>query len=241
MKKMLSFFILGLMIFQVQAQDFGMSSMDDEAVPFTPEQESEFFSQPDNSDFMERAGMGSWNEASASSRTSIKGFTGNYKGYAPRPGAAMAEILKQYLGNYMKDCIKESLVVAGRKDVAQTLGHVHILHNGIMGDGRHQKTKSLHNVGRAIDLVEFKMSYKKGTSSAQVIYNYNKDGRGVFFNELRSCWGRVVAVENDCPYFEGEQWLTGSIGKENKNHQHHLHLSVPVCKGGSYVNGYYKR
>lgn len=161
--------------------------------------------------------------------------TGNFKGYACSERRAISVILKKFLIDNIYTCINKGLAAQFGGD---TVADLHIVHNGITGDARHSP-KSLHAENRAIDIVSLDMKLASGKVTSVV---YEGKANRVFYTALRQCWGRVLKAKNGCPYFAGDNILyTGSIGWENKDHQHHLHLSVPYCVGGSYSSQYYQR
>jgi len=96
----------------------------------------------------------------------------------------------------------------------------------------------MHSFGRAIDIKEIVVTTRR---NKRIAYNFEKNGEGQFFNKFRSCWGIVIKKQAKCPYFEKDRNLTGSIGKEDEDHQRHMHLSVPACRSGQYIEPCFKR
>ena len=115
--------------------------------------------------------------------------------------------------------------------------NIHIKHVGIQGNAKHSP-KSLHTEGRAIDIKSLTMFFSE---QFFVEFSFENSMTNKFFNTFRSCWGRTIANQNDCPLFSGETGLTASVGKEDLNHQKHLHISVPHCIKGKYSNFYFQR
>lgn len=160
-------------------------------------------------------------------------ITGNFSGYACSDKRAISVILKKFLGEGLYQCINKGLAATGGGTVAD----LHVVHNGITGDARHSP-KSLHAENRAIDVVSLQMKLHDGRVKDLV---YQGTTNRIFYTAFRKCWGEFVHNRNGCPYASGTVMYTGSIGWENANHQHHLHLSVPYCTGGRYNSAYYQR
>lgn len=119
-------------------------------------------------------------------------------------------------------------------------GQVH--HKGIMGDARHQQTRSLHNVGRAIDISTIvvngqRMDFAKASQqkkSGQMGKEYK------FFVAFRDCWSQEARTANSrCKGRRANRaGYFGSIGWEDRKHQNHLHVSLPICdQPGFYSSG----
>lgn len=160
-------------------------------------------------------------------------ITGNFSNYGCTDRRGIAVILKRFMDDYFPQCVQSALNRINGGELKQ----LHIIHNGILGDRRHSP-RSLHAENRAIDIQSFRVStYNKGTRT----YSFSNSKNDPFYREFRSCWGRSVHKNNGCPQYAGSFRRTGSIGKEDRNHQHHLHTSVPYCYRGDYGRGYYKR
>lgn len=162
-------------------------------------------------------------------------ITGNFKGYACSDHRAISVILKKLLADNIYTCINKGLAA---QEGGGTVADLHIVHNGITGDARHSP-KSLHAENRAIDIVSLEMKLADGRVKSFV---YEGKTNRTFYTAFRNCWGRTLKAKNGCPYYQGSNILyTGSIGWENKDHQHHLHVSAPHCVSGSYTSLYYQR
>lgn len=140
----------------------------------------------------------------------------------------MSETLANFMDMNLTRCVKQaagiSLSVEGGK----------IYHAGVIGDAKHQKTGSLHNLGLAIDI--------KGIEVGGTVYNYaNKDaGTEAFFSKFRECWGKAANSERlGCLTSNGRGKAPGTIGEEDKKHTEHLHLSVPLCPQVAAARGLY--
>lgn len=107
------------------------------------------------------------------------------------------------------------------------IGHV-----GIAGDSSHTN-RSYHSVNRAIDIsyVDFTIDGEKKR------FDVSKQGSGQekkFFDSFRACWDSAIrSHRSNCP----GRTPKGSIGHEDHNHKHHLHLSLPYCP----PRGYYSK
>lgn len=159
-------------------------------------------------------------------------MTGNYLGYSCSKRRSISVILFEHLTDNVLTCIEEA-----SSTLNYTVRDFHLVHKGIFADARHSP-RSLHSEGRAIDLAEIKVrTFEKGW----ITFNYLRHGKGKFFKSFRDCWGSSVHFYNGCPLHEETLTLTGSIGKENQDHQRHLHLSIPYCHDGKYLGDFYKR
>lgn len=198
------------------------------ARPFTPEEEEKYFAQLErergNKKWKTAFGHTRWNEC-------VRPFTGNYTGANCARQRRIGEILFDYMDEQMKNCLEQI-----SSEMGFEMEDFHVVHNGIYADRNHSP-RSLHSVGRAIDIKTIKILKPDGTS---ISFNYGKDGLGTFYTKLRSCWGKVVHQWNSCPVL-GRYDRTGSVGKENRDHQHHLHISVPYCVAGAYSSRYYRK
>lgn len=159
--------------------------------------------------------------------------SGNYYNYKCASSRNISSILKSFMDKHISKCVNKGLAAQGGGSMAD----LHIVHAGITGDPNHSP-KSLHAENRAIDIKSLQV---KLTSGASKTFTFSGSGSSAFFNAFRSCWGDVVRTYNGCPTYNGVLSYTGSIGKEDKNHQHHMHTSVPYCVGGSYGPYYYRR
>lgn len=196
----------------------------------TPEEEKEYFKELENKgdfhllDF--RFAQTKWYECSDP-------ITGNFTNYSCTDRRGIAVILKRFMDDYLPQCVQSALDRVGGGELEQ----LHIIHDGILGDRRHSP-RSLHAENRAIDIRSFRVTtYENGTRS----YDFVDSKNNAFYQEFRSCWGQSVHENNGCPKYAGSFLRTGSIGKEDRNHQYHLHTSVPYCYRGDYGGYYYKR
>lgn len=141
--------------------------------------------------------------------------------------------LQRFMDDYMPSCAQAGLDAINGGELDQ----LHVVHDGILGDRNHSP-RSLHAENRAIDVHSFIIKKYDGTEKE---YIFGNTANRKFFQAFRECWGEAVHVNNGCPYYNGERSLTGSIGWENKDHQHHMHTSVPYCLSGTYGSGFYRR
>ena len=160
-------------------------------------------------------------------------ITGNYSGYNCASRRGISDILNKFMNNYMHQCVDAGLAAQGGGRVAE----LHVIHAGILGDRNHSP-RSLHAENRAIDIKSFDM---KLTSGAVKKFNFATAAHKPFFQAFRRCWGQVVNRYNGCPLINNNPGLTGSIGWEDRNHQNHMHTSVPYCVGGKYRPEYFQR
>lgn len=155
-------------------------------------------------------------------------ITGNYNGFACSDRRTISVILKKFIGDNIYSCVNKGLAAQGGGTVKQ----LHIIHNGITGDAEHSP-RSLHAENRAIDLVSLNIKYNDGRSKNFV---YEGTANRAFYTAFRKCWGNVVMEKNGCPAYGT---YTATIGWENADHRHHLHISVPYCVNGRYNSSYY--
>ena len=159
--------------------------------------------------------------------------TGNYYGYKCATSRGISVMLKSFMDQHMYKCVNAGLAAQG----GGTVDDYHIVHAGIKGDPNHSP-KSMHAENRAIDIKSIEVQL---TSGAVKNFVFSGTSSNPFFGAFRSCWGKVVRDFNSCPYYKGTASLTGSIGKEDGNHQHHMHTSVPYCVSGNYGPYYYQK
>lgn len=160
-------------------------------------------------------------------------ITGNYTGYNCANRRRVSVILKDFMDEYMPVCVQEALDSVGEGELDQ----LHITHDGILGDRRHSP-RSLHAENRAIDIKLFRVRFYDGSEKS---FEFKDQKNRNFYRAFRKCWGRTVSEKNSCPLYSGNVERTGSIGWEDKNHQYHMHTSVPYCVSGSYGSYYYRR
>ncbi len=138
--------------------------------------------------------------------------------------------LVDFVNRNMENCIRDgwNAHISSRPELANnTMGKIRVFHEGCMGDHKHQKTPSWHNHGLAWDVAGIEVG---GTPLWFV------DGQNVaFYEAFRQCWGEAVKAYNpSCSTKTGAGRgragkPAGTIGKEDKKHQNHLHISLP-CK-----------
>lgn len=194
------------------------------ATPFTPEQEEEYF-RKFGQDNRKALNGNKWNECR-------KPVSGNYGAYKCSSRRKIHNILLEFMHDHLGDCVEQAASSQGVR-----LQDFHIVHKGIYADARHSP-RSLHAAGRAIDIKSIVITK---TNRKKVTYNFQSSSSNSFYNSLRSCWGKVVKRYNSCPTFGGRHDRTGSIGKEHSKHKHHMHLSVPKCARGSYIGDSFRR
>ncbi len=195
---------------------------------FTPLEEEDFF-QSTFKYLSSKANfpITTWNECR--DRT----IEGNYIGYRCSRKRTISKVLFSYLKTHFISCVREAAFANGDTDIKD----ISIEHKGIFADSRHSPD-SLHGQGRAIDIksISYKLSFFR-----KVTMNHESDGHGAFYTTLRECWGEKIKRNNNCPLFEDDPYLTGSIGKDDEDHQIHMHLSVPVCSNSEYLEPYKRR
>ena len=160
-------------------------------------------------------------------------LTGNYSGYNCSNNRGISEILEEFKNRNFYNCVNEALEHVGKPQAVD----LHVTHDGIQGDANHSP-RSLHAEARAVDVDSFVVYY---SSSSSERISFKSSANNAFFGKFRSCWGKAVNTQNGCPLISGRYDLTGSIGKEDRNHQNHMHVSVPYCVRGSYSSRYFKR
>jgi len=157
-------------------------------------------------------------------------LTGNYYSYNCSNRREIAVNFHGYLQDDLFQCVDEGLKELGFADSQK----VHIEHRGIKCDGNHNR-RSLHCQFRALDIVNFQVNTVDDQS---VKITYAKLGNRPFYEALRKCWGKLVVEGNECGV-RGSLERTASIGWEDRNHNRHMHLSLPVCSNGRYIGGYF--
>lgn len=196
----------------------------------TPDQEQEFWREVgDESHFIQirfRFPQTDWYECTDQ-------VTGNFRGYNCVRRRQVSSILKDFMDDHMVRCVDESLQSHNMGE----LDELHLIHLGVLGDPRHSP-RSLHAENRAIDIHTMRVVFTNGERRDFVFGNAQKRS---FFTSFRQCWGRALVEHNDCPYYSGQALLTGSIGWEDRNHQSHMHTSVPYCINGRYAGNYFRR
>ncbi len=174
-----------------------------------------------------------WNECTGP-------FTGNYangKEYACAKTRSLNDEFAGYLRDHLLTCVNAGMKKAGLAPAKK----VHIAHDGTGGDSAHQKTPSLHNAGRAIDIQRMHVS----TASGAYVFDFKKTNTNhklsgtcapatsdncEFYEAFRNCWHGLMK-SRACPANKNpkRRWI-GTLGWEDKKHiAHHLHFSYPFC------------
>jgi|GEM_PF-7123965 len=151
-------------------------------------------------------------------------ITGNYNGYACSNRRGLADDYAAYLKTNLFDCINAGLWKTG----GGTASKVHIVHHGTVADENHSRA-SLHAAGRAIDVKSMRVTTDHGVKEF-VFEKATKNPNGVerkYYLGFRACW-HDKQMKRRCPQKQSSGG-TGTIGWEDKRHQHHLHTSMPFC------------
>ncbi|MCF8057867.1 MAG: hypothetical protein K9K67_01115 [Bacteriovoracaceae bacterium] len=216
-----------LLTFAVRAEESAHST------PFTPEEEAIYFSdtyklldEGVHSNKKRKFPYRYWDECLD------RGIRGNYVDHFCNSKRMISNILYHFISNNLYSCIERAAGKAGFR-----IQDAYVIHKGIFADSLHSP-QSLHSEGRAIDIAAVRIkTFWKGWGEI----NFQRSGGGVFYEELRSCWGETLYYNNECPLFKGQPEMTGSLGKEDPDHQRHLHLSVPYCINGQHAGPYFRR
>jgi len=169
-----------------------------------------------------------WNECDGN-------VTGNYVGYKCSRKRGMSDEFAAYLKANILSCVNAGLANVGGGRATR----VHIVHDGTIADEKHS-SKSLHAAGRAVDVRVMKVTTTNGRTTDYVFQEASRRSGTAsrkYFEGLRSCWNRLQ-MQRKCPRRGGGP--TGTIGWEDRRHQHHLHLSMPFCpnKRGHFITGF---
>jgi hypothetical protein len=221
--KNLTKMIIGLIFFGQSCVLLATSEEHRHAHVLSPIEEKELFSM---SLSQKRRDLTQWNECRGDLRA-------NYVDARCSKDRFISPNLKMLLLNDFQGCVNTALRKSGRRSAKK----VHIIHKGIMADGRHSP-QSMHSFGRAIDIHSIKVNYsffKRETISFEEL------GDRTFYRELRVCWGKIINSKGECGLIDDDPGLTGSIGKEDEDHQRHLHLSIPFCANGLYEMNFFTR
>ncbi|WP_372655738.1 hypothetical protein [Halobacteriovorax sp.] len=162
-----------------------------------------------------------------------KGIKSNYDDGAQSSTCKKRKVSKEFINFFDKNfstCVQQA-VKGYKKGNNQAVDAIKFSHAGIAGDPRHSN-RSYHSVNRAIDIRQ--ISYIQGGKKVTLkVSDQKKSPAKEFFEKFRKCWhDKIVETSSKCPGSSNK----GSIGHEHKNHQHHLHLSLPYCprvKNGS--------
>jgi Extensin-like protein C-terminus len=89
---------------------------------------------------------------------------------------------------------------------------------------------SLHSTGRAFDIWQIDVMFSDGTTlkTPMTVSSKNKP----FYKKFNACWERLIKqkmakINSQCQRFDG------LINCTDKNHQDHVHLSLPYCPRAS--------
>jgi len=103
---------------------------------------------------------------------------------------------------------------------------------------RSGNTRSLHPVGRALDVFKVYLYFKKSSSPEEIVFHKNKiigSSDSVrrnynFYWAFESCWTKKIKEHKQAKScgIRGSGALTY---KTNLDHYDHMHISLPVCKG----------
>lgn len=207
----------------------GVAEIDSDSHTLKPEQEEEYFT----SHFPGSEKATSFKFEQTKWPECVDTITGNYYGYNCTNNRNISSILKRFMDSYIHQCVNEGLAAQGGGKVAD----LHVVHAGIFADPNHSP-RSLHSENRAIDIKSMHVQLTTGAVKDLV---YEGTTNRAFYTAFRKCWGGIVNKYNGCPIYGGSAQLTGSIGWENADHQHHMHTSVPYCVSGSYGAYYYQK
>lgn len=235
MKHIIFTFISLCLVAPVSAQSITFEESEHDEHVLTPEEEAEFYQNMTlNSLLNLKAGRaGGFRFAQTTWNECAEEITGNYYGYNCAKSRGISVILKKFIDTHFYTCVDAGLAAQG----GGVVNELHIVHAGILGDRNHSP-KSNHAENRAIDVKSFEMKLTNGKTK-KFVFEGNQDAK--FFGAFRKCWGNIVKTYNGCPLYQNNASLTASIGKENADHQHHLHTSVPYCVNGKYSPLYYQK
>lgn len=193
----------------------------------SPEQEEAFQKLQDELGIMGKAHT--FKFAQTTWKECVDIVTGNYSGYKCANTRKISQVLKTFMDTHMHKCVNAGLAVQG----GGTMGDYHIVHAGITGDPNHSP-KSMHAENRAVDIKSMEVKLTNGQTKNFI---FAGSGSTAYYGAFRKCWAGLVRDFNKCPNVN----LAGSIGKENKDHQYHMHTSVPYCINGKYGAGYFQK
>lgn len=142
--KNLTKMIIGLIFFGQSCVLLATSEEHRHAHVLSPIEEKELFSM---SLSQKRRDLTQWNECRGDLRA-------NYVDARCSKDRFISPNLKMLLLNDFQGCVNTALRKSGRRSAKK----VHIIHKGIMADGRHSP-QSMHSFGRAIDIHSIKVNY----------------------------------------------------------------------------------
>lgn len=158
-----------------------------------------------------------------------KGIKSNYDNGEVRAGCTKRRLSKEYFDFFNENfgtCVQ---VAAMGFESNADVEKISFSHNGISGDPRHSN-RSYHSVNRAIDIKQIKIT-QNGETKILKVTDQKKSPTKEFFEAFRGCWhNKIKNYKPDCPGSSHK----GSIGHEDDDHQHHLHLSLPYCPSNGY-------
>lgn len=177
--------------------------------------------------------MAYWDETGGT-----KYFSGNYDRLPPDPKQKISRSLAEALDKHFARCAETGVRAAG---ILGPLEGLHIRNAGIIGDSNHT-SRSLHSTARAIDIKSIQ-AVVGGREYLFVQARASNDSTSAdrkFMDGFRKCWADTMTADPPegygCPAEEDrrnprERRLDreGSIGWEDSDHRHHLHLSLPYC------------
>ena len=208
--------------------------IDDHAHMLTPDQEEQLYEDLGLGEDFNRLNMfykfpqTKWDEC-------FNDITGNYQDNSMTLNCSrnrgISVILKHFLFKHFSKCVNQGLATIG----APQAQYIHLTHRGIAADPVHSP-RSLHSELRAIDVRALRVRFQNGR---EVSFLYRNQAHHNFFEKIRSCWGQTLIQFNDCPARNGRVDRTGSIGREDKNHKSHTHISVPYCIDGKFAGNFF--
>ena len=162
-----------------------------------------------------------------------KGIKANYDDGSQSTTCKTRTISKEYIGFFDKNfakCVQQAAMTF-KGGSPEEVESIKFSHAGIAGDQRHTN-RSYHSVNRAMDIKTISF-VQDGETKTVKVSDQKKSPAKEFFISFRKCWNdQIIDYKSNCPGRSNK----GSIGHEDKNHQHHLHLSLPYCprtKNGS--------
>ena len=167
-----------------------------------------------------------------------KGIKANYDDGKQNTTCKKRTISKEFINffddNFAKCVKKASTTFKGENP--EEIQSIKFSHAGIAGDQRHTN-RSYHSVNRAMDIKTISF-VQDGKTKTMKVSDQKKSPAKEFFVSFRKCWNdQIINNKSNCPGRSNK----GSIGHEDKNHQHHLHLSLPYCPRTKNGSRYYSK
>lgn len=158
-------------------------------------------------------------------------FTGNFNGLPCTNRRFLSDDYAAYLKANLIQCVDAAMAsVKGLVKLGETkVKKLHLIHNGTNGDDNHSP-RSLHKAGRAIDIKVMRVTSNLGNTRDfvfQIASSKPKSAERNFYWGFRKCW-HAKQVKRRCPE-KNDPGGIGTIGWEDRKHQHHLHVSMPFC------------